>query len=262
MSTAAFIRRCLSVGMDLEIALLAAEQFEAKPKPMAPALTSQTRGEAAEKKRQRDRERMAAKREAERVARRSQNGRSGKTNKINGVAEVAGDVAATVAGDTRDQDGDSRRDTSCARVGDNNPNLDTTGSVGGGVGVERERDQSDEWPADPWQALVEAADSPWLDPQKSLSLVTTAGRVEAWKRRGASWSRHVLPVVTALAKQHGAPISSWQFFEPAIGRAIQASRAEMELPDVVVPFRSTGPPSLTDRIAAEHAEARRRVLES
>lgn len=145
-------------------------------------------------------------------------------------------------------------------------NLTTTElpCVGGGVGDARERDEpTNDWPeGDLAELLIAAADSPWLDRQKSLTLITSAGRIEAWRRRGASWVRHILPVVTTLAKTHGQPISSWQFFEPAIGRAVKASRTDMDLPDTIVPFRGTGPPSITDRIASERAEARRRVLES
>jgi len=85
----------------------------------------------------------------------------------------------------------------------------------------------------------------------------------AWRRRGASWKRHVLPVVTSLANLQGEPISSWQFFEKAIGRAVSASRAELEVPEAgqVIPLRPGGE-SFADRDAAIRAEARRRVLES
>jgi hypothetical protein len=144
-----------------------------------------------------------------------------------------------------------------ARVGDNNLPLEDTCSGGGGV--ERERaSPTDDWPeGDLGKLLVDAADSPWLDPQKTPNLIITAGRIAAWKRRGASWSQHVLPVVTALAKLHGEPIATWQFFEKAIGRAVKSSRADMDLPEGVVPLRPGGGASITDRIAAENAEARR-----
>lgn len=114
---------------------------------------------------------------------------------------------------------------------------------GGGVGAR----EPDDWPdGDHVRLLVEAAMSPWLDPAKSHGLILTAGRLEGWRRRGASWQRHVIPVVTTLAKANGEPISSWQFFEKALGRAVKASRAELELPDGVVSLHATGPPRTID----------------
>jgi len=127
-------------------------------------------------------------------------------------------------------------------VGDNNPNSEDTCSGGGvGGGARDGVTETNDWPEGDLAALlVEGAASPWLDPQKSPSLVISAGRIAAWKRRGASWRLHVLPVVTTLAKQHGEPISHWKFFEKAIGRAVQASREELVLPEGVVPLRPGG----------------------
>jgi hypothetical protein len=154
-----------------------------------------------------------------------------------------------------------------ARVGDITSNLEDTCSVGGGVGggaSERETEPTDDWPdGDPAGLLVAAAASPWLDPNKSPNLVLTAGRIGAWKRRGASWRQHVLPVVTTLAKSHGEPIGSWQFFEKAIGRAVQASRADLVLPDGVVSIRSTGPPrTIDEKSSAVWDEMERRFAEN
>lgn len=178
-------------------------------------------------------ERQARKRAGDSVTKRdsSVTGQEG-TNTEDSVTER--DIVTESHADTR------------AHVGDINPTSEDT-CVGGGVGSASERDQSDDWPAgDHARQLVEAAASPWLDPNKSQNLIISAGLIESWRRRGASWTKHVVPVVVHLAKQHHEPINHWKFFQPAIARAVAASRAEMELPDVVVPFRQTGPPSSRD----------------
>lgn len=137
----------------------------------------------------------------------------------------------------------------------------------GGVGGETREAFANDWPegkpTDLTRKLVEAVGSPWLDPSKSHGLVTTAGRLAAWKRDGASWERDVVPVVTALCGKQRGPVSTWKFFDQAIGRSVADNRAALEIPPAgqVVPFRSQGPPSFADQLAAEKAEARRRVLE-
>lgn len=216
----------------------------------------------AERKRAADRDRMAVKREAERVARLSQ---PENTSKTNGVAQVARDSRATVASDTRDQPSDmsdSRSDPSRTRVRDNLPRLVSTGLA---VAVaERER-ESDDWPAgnatDHAKLLVEATGSPWLDPSKSLDLVTTTGLIAAWRRDGASWEHDVKPVVLGLTAKRRAAIGSWKFFAGAVAQQIADNRAALQIPEAqVVPLRPGGGASFTDRIAAENAEARRRAL--
>lgn len=148
-----------------------------------------------------------------------------------------------------------------ARDGDIITNSELVGG-GGGVGNAGEP-VSDDWPDDPVERLIEAAASPWLDPQKSPGLVLTSGRLSAWKRRGAGWRSHVLPVVTTLARQASSPINTWKFFEPALGRAVKASRDELELPDGVVRMpAATGPPrSFDERNTAMWDEAMRRIAE-
>lgn len=121
-------------------------------------------------------------------------------------------------------------------------------------------DQSDDWPSDNLVAeLVEAVASPRLDPAKQPGLTLTAGRIVAWKREGASWRHDVVPVVQALCAKAKGPVSSWKFFDAAIAQAIADNRAALEIPEA----RAIGPPvvSITDRIAAEQAEARRRAFE-
>lgn len=131
------------------------------------------------------------------------------------------------------------------------------------VGVERER-EADDWPAgkasDHVRLIVTEIASPWLDPSKSPDLVTTAGRLVAWRREGASWEHDVVPVIRGLCANRRTRIASWKFFDERIARSIADNRAALEIPEAGA-VRATGPPtSLTDRIAAEHAEARRRAL--
>lgn len=146
-----------------------------------------------------------------------------------------------------------------ARDGDITSNSELVGGGGGGSAGEP---VSDDWPEEPVDRLIEAAASPWLDLQKSHGLILSAPRLEAWKRRGAGWRSHVLPVVTTLARQATGPISSWKFFEPALGRAVKASRDELELPAGVVRMPSTGPPKSYDQQnAAMWDETMRRMAE-
>lgn len=131
-----------------------------------------------------------------------------------------------------------------------------------GDGGERAGAVSDDWPegnaANHAALIVAEVGSPWLDPNKSLALNTTTGRIAAWRRDGASWSQDVLPVIGALCAKQRGPVSSWKFFDGAIGRSIAENRAALEIPAATA--RATGPPSLTDRIAADHAEARRKAF--
>lgn len=133
----------------------------------------------------------------------------------------------------------------------------------GGVGGECAEARSDDWPegkpTDHMRLLIEAVSSPWLDSSKSHGLVTTSGRLAAWKRDGASWDHDVVPVVTALCAKQRGPVSTWKFFDQAIGRSVADNRAALEIPEAGT-VRATGPPSFADRIAAEKAEARRMVL--
>lgn len=125
----------------------------------------------------------------------------------------------------------------------------------------------DDWPKgsakDHARLLVEAVGSPWLDPNKSLDLNTTHGRLAAWKRDGASWEFDVLPVVQKLAGNRRSRISSWKFFDAAIAQSIADNRAALEIPEAgkVVRLQSTGPPNdFLARQTAIRDEALKRVL--
>lgn len=145
------------------------------------------------------------------------------------------------------------------------PSLRSEEVGGGGVGADAVP-LLDDWPAGKADhhagLLVEAVGSPWLDPCKSPDLVTTRGRVAAWKRDGASWEHDVLPVVTGICANRRSRISSWKFFDQAISRSIAENRAALLIPEATG-HRSTGPPrSFAAEQAAIVAEARRRVLET
>lgn len=100
--------------------------------------------------------------------------------------------------------------------------------VGGGVARER---ATDDWPSGPWDKLLVAiAASPWLDLTKSLGLVTSAGRIAAWRREGASWEFDVVPVVTGMAQSAREPIGSWTYFDRRIARTAADNRKAMEAP--------------------------------
>jgi hypothetical protein len=149
--------------------------------------------------------------------------------------------------------------------GENNlSRLDITGRVG----VVGAREGSDDWPEGDSRAhvklLVEHAASQWLDPDKSHGLVTTSGRVSAWRAAGASWPRDVLPVVAGLCAGRRDRIGSWKFFDDAIARSIADNQAALEIPEAgTFRAKSTGPPlSYSQQADAVFAVARAKLLEA
>lgn len=232
----AFIRRCQDAGIDTETALRMAEAFEAE---VCIAIDEALEGQRAKNRR----------RQAEFRARQAAE------HNVNNVTREGVTLDNVIERDTTREP---------ARVRDKTPKLVTTGYTGGDGGEARER-ASDDWPQgkakNHAELLVAAVNSPRLDPSKSPGLVTTMGRLEAWRRDGASWEHDVLPVVTALCAKQRSPVSTWKFFDNAIARSIADNRAALDIPEAGR-VRATGPPSLTERISAEAAEARRRVLES
>lgn len=174
----------------------------------------------------------------------------------------------------RKRDGDATRDATSDVVGETPSRAQVvtpfssslrSEEVGGGGGGECGREPADDWPGgkapDLARLLVETVASPRLDPAKSQGLVTTAGRLAAWRRDGASWEHDVVPVVTAICAKQRSPVSTWKFFDAAIARSIADNAAALDIPEAGS-VRATGPPSITAQIGAEWAEARRRVLES
>ena len=97
-----------------------------------------------------------------------------------------------------------------------------------------ERASDDDWPEgkaiDHAALLVLEAATVFLDPSRQMLLVTTTGRLDAWRRAGASWEHDVVPVVTALARKARSPIASWKFFDTAIAQSIADNAAALEIP--------------------------------
>lgn len=117
--------------------------------------------------------------------------------------------------------------------------------------------RASDWPKDPLKAIVAEIASPWLDPAKSPGLITSAGNLARWRREGASWEHDVLPVVRGVCARARKPIGTWTYFDAAVSQAIADNRRALALPE------ARGSPvvvSITDRIAEEQAEARRRAL--
>lgn len=211
----------------------------------------------AERKRAADRERMAAKREAERVAKEvARLSQPGNDSKINGVAQVARDVAATVARDARDvaSDADATSSDPRARVRDNNPKLVTTGSSVSASSSEREPDFDwpDVWP--PSRAYLDALES-LLRETAGEALNAAAPKLAivapilALGRSGrgprCELQLDVLPAIRACAaKVRPGSVVGWDFFRPAIVEARDKRLAAGDAPEVgaVIPFRGVGPP--------------------
>lgn len=126
----------------------------------------------------------------------------------------------------------------------------------------------DDWPAGNADAhaklLVAEVNSPWLDPNKSPDLVTTRGRVAAWRRDGASWEFDVLPVVTGLCANRRGKVASWKYFDDAIARSIADNRAALDIPEAgtVVRLHATGPPrTIDEKSSASWDYALRKIAE-
>ena len=217
----------------------------------------------AERKRAKDRERQRLLREEARRAREAEQSRD-----IDGDPAINRATSTATEGDR----GAIYRDAEPSRTGARvvNPFSSSFQSEEVGVGgVEREREihPPEDWPAgntrDHAKLIVAHVASPWLDPMKSPDLVTTAGRISSWRRDGASWEHDVLPVIAGLCANRRSRVATWKFFDDAIARSIADNRAALEIPEAGRAHRSTGPPqSFAQTIAAESAEARRRVLES
>lgn len=131
-----------------------------------------------------------------------------------------------------------------------------------------ERVSVDDWPtgkaSDHADLLIATVASPWLDPSKSQDLVTTRGRVAAWKRDGASWEHDVLPVVTGLVAKRRARIGTWKFFDAAISQSIADNRAALEIPEAgtVIRMHATGPPrTIDEKSSASWDYAMKRIAE-
>lgn len=94
---------------------------------------------------------------------------------------------------------------------------------------------SDDWPQgkafDHAALLIELAQTAGLDPSRQAGLVTTTGRLHAWREAGASWEHDVVPTVTALARKARNAIASWKFFDAAIAQSISDNRQALTIPE-------------------------------
>jgi uncharacterized protein YdaU (DUF1376 family) len=71
----------------------------------------------------------------------------------------------------------------------------------------------------------------------------------------------VLPAIRAAAPKVRRPVDRWDYFAPMIAEARDRRLQGAPAVGEVVPLRATGPPSFTDQIAANNAEARRIAFE-
>lgn len=136
-------------------------------------------------------------------------------NKINALQ--------TPKGDQSESDTDTeKKETAAVRASD-------------GVVVHLHGGSGDDWPGgtalDHAVDLVKSVGSVRLDTTRRPGLIQTLGRLAAWRRDGASWNHDVLPVVTAMARKQGPPISSWKFFDGAIAQSIADNRHALTLPE-------------------------------
>jgi hypothetical protein len=196
--------------MPLEMTLEAARQFEAGAPTPAELL------DAAGRKRLRDRQRMAQKRDNERQSR----DMSDKDDSRATQATI-GDYGATVAPVSR------------PRIDNILPTEVTGLSVA--VAETRKPARVDDWPEGDANihamALVAIAGTSRLDPARKHQLVLTVGRLAAWRRDGASWEHDVIPTVTTLTRKTGPPIASWKYFDSAIAQSIADNRQALEIPE-------------------------------
>lgn len=232
MSVVGFIRKAIAAGLDMETALKMGEAFESEVAIMVPALT----------------------------ARQARNRRYYDSKRLNASEDKTIETVSVVS------DAPKTPPSRTQVVVSSLPSLRSEEVVGGGVGSASAIPASDDWPAGKADAhsrlLVELVASPWLDPQKSPDLVTTRGRIAAWRRDGASWEHDVLPVVTGLCANRRSRVSSWKFFDAAISRSIAENRAALEIPEACGQ-RQTGPPrSFDEKAAAAWDYATRRIAEN
>lgn len=138
--------------------------------------------------------------------------------------------------------------THLARVRDITPNSEISG-LAVVVEVSASECATNDWPkGDPAKVLIETIASPRLDPSKSQGLVTTAGRLAAWRREGASWEFDVLPAVRAAVRKTGPPIGTWKYFDAAVAQSIADNRQALKIPEAHERPRQDQPNAREDRL--------------
>lgn len=207
MRAAEFLQRCLDAGMPTDMALTAMRAFEAEVEIVIDI--------TLDKRRSKDRERQAKKRERDNVKSR----------------EVTLDVVTPVT--SRDQRDAKDAPAPVHTRGENNLSrlVDTSSAA---AVVAEAREPICDWPdGDANQhakLLAQLAGTSRLDPARQPGLATTLGRLAAWKRDGASWTYDVVPAVTIMSQKRGPPIATWKYFDPAIAQSIADNRRALEIP--------------------------------
>lgn len=109
--------------------------------------------------------------------------------------------------------------------------------TGTGTGKDKTADDAgaSDWPngrpLDHAQRLCVLAGTVNLDLARQPGLMTTLGRIHAWREAGASWDQDVEPTVIALAAKARSPIASWKFFDAAIAQSIADNRQALTVPE-------------------------------
>lgn len=89
--------------------------------------------------------------------------------------------------------------------------------------------------------VIEAVNHPFLDPNKSLGLVTTAGEVQRWIADGADLETDIIPTVRAICELRlRGPCNSWAYFRQAVRDAASRRMAD---PDPIQPAAARPAPS-------------------
>lgn len=96
---------------------------------------------------------------------------------------------------------------------------------------EREDDWPDGKPLDHARLICEAAATVHLDLARSPGLVQSLGRLDRWRKEGASWEHDVLPVITGRMAGRRSAITTWSYFDAAIGESIAANAAALTIPE-------------------------------
>ena len=212
MSVVGFVRKALAMGVDLETALKMGEAFEAEMPVYVPASPEKSKGAIRT-------ERWRKGKASQSVTEASQSSQTvTERHQASPSVTERHDVTPLAPVHTRGEDNPSR--------------LEVTGFAAA-VAAEA-REPGFDWPpgkaVDHAKLLVAAAASPKLDPAKQPGLVTTTGRLEAWRRDGASWEHDVVPIVTTLARKTGPPVNTWKFFDAAIAQSIADNRRALDIP--------------------------------
>lgn len=98
-----------------------------------------------------------------------------------------------------------------------------------------------DWPeANFAKTIVERVDSPWLDPHKSTSLVTSESEISNWQRNKCSFEQDVIPTIRRICGRRKSKIDLWSYFRDAVFEARDARLREG--PPIPVPAKARRSP--------------------